>query len=54
MIYSVKTKAMMEQTYNIEAENEEEAKKIALENTQDVIDQTQVGAGEVLSITEVE
>ena len=32
----------MEQTYNIEAENEEEAKKIVLQNTNEVIEQTQV------------
>ena len=52
--YLVKTKAVMEQTYKIEAKSEEEAKKIALENTADVIDQTVVGEAEVLSLEEVE
>ena len=40
----------MEQTYLIEARTEEEAKKIALSNTQNVIDQTQIDSGEILRI----
>ncbi len=52
--FLVKTKALMEQTYSIEAENEEEARKIALENTEDVIDQTVVETGEVLSVEEID
>lgn len=52
--YLVSTKAEFEQTYKIEAENEEEAQKIALENTEDVIDQTQTNNGEVLEIQEVD
>jgi hypothetical protein len=54
MNFIVKTRALMEQTYHIEAENEEEAKRIALENTEDVIDQAQIDAGEVLEINEAE
>ena len=44
----------MEQTYTVEAPTEEEAKAIALANTQDIIDQTQVDEGEVLSCEEIE
>ncbi len=43
----------MEQTYIIEAENETEAQKIALENTEDFIEQSQVGSGEVLLLNEI-
>jgi len=50
--YIVKTVARMEQTYSIEAENESEAKAIALSNIKDVVDQTQVDEGEILSIEE--
>lgn len=42
----------MEQTYNIEANSKEEAEKIALGNTQDFIEQTQINAGEILSVEE--
>lgn len=52
--YIVKTRALMEQTYVIEAESEEEAKKIALENTEEVTEQTVVETGEVLSVELVE
>jgi hypothetical protein len=53
LTFLVKTKAVMEQSYKIEAPSKEEAEKIALENTQDIIEQTQVDAGEVLSVEEV-
>ncbi len=49
-IFVVKTKALMETTYNIEAYNEQEAIKIATENTADVVDQTVIGDVEILSI----
>jgi hypothetical protein len=52
--YLIKTKAFMEQSYNIEAESKEKAEEIALENTQDVIDQTVIGDVEILSTEEVE
>jgi hypothetical protein len=52
--YLVSTRAEFEQTYKIEAENEEKAKEIALENTEDFYEQTQISTGEVLAIQEIE
>lgn len=54
MIYVIKTRAVMEQTYQIEAPSKEEAEKIALENTQDIVSQTQIDSGEIVSVDEVE
>lgn len=45
----------MEQTYNIiEAATKEEAEKIALENTGDIVSQTQLDPGEILSVDEID
>jgi hypothetical protein len=52
-IYKIKTRALMEQTYNIEAEDEKDARRIALDNTKDIVEQTQVGEGEILSVEEI-
>jgi len=46
--FRIKTEAKMQQVYNIEAETKEEAEKIALENTQDFIEQTQISPGVVI------
>lgn len=48
--YIVCTKATMEQAYKIHASSVEEAKRIALENTEEFFDQTVVGDSEVLSV----
>jgi hypothetical protein len=50
MEYIITTKATMKQKYLIEAETQEEAEKIALENTEDIIEQTQVDDGEILLV----
>lgn len=51
--FLIKTRAEFEQTYEIEANDEFEAKKIALENTHEFIEQTQVSNAEVLKITDL-
>lgn len=48
--YEVKTMAVMEQTYHIEAESEDDAKRIALQNTEEIIEQTQVNSGDIISV----
>jgi hypothetical protein len=50
--FVIKTKSLMEQKYIIEAKDIEEAKKIALRNTKDVIEQTQISEGEILEVIE--
>jgi len=52
--FKIKTKALMEQTYIIEAETEEQAKQIAIDNTEDVVEQTVVGQAEILEVVETE
>mgnify|MGYP001589975063 CR=1 FL=1 len=48
MKFQIKTRAEMEQVYQIEAQSKEEAEKIALGNTEEIFEQTQIDAGEII------
>jgi len=52
--FVIKTRALMEQSYIVKADTKEEAEIIALQNTLDITEQTQIDSGEILEVIEVD